>query len=139
MAYEYFKDLSLTEEQTAKLRSLGVRTAASLLSRVEQPTEGLLKFLGDTLLTYLREKLPALISEEEKQQLASLPAFRGKFGALLPPKESTPSQQKAAAERRDGLMRQIRMIRESGASSSESQAKLKDLEDSLREELKSAF
>ena len=77
-----------------------------------------------------------MVSADEKTQLAELPSFRGKFGAKIAPKDVR-DDTGAATSKREQLMRRIRMIRESGASSDQARALLKDLETAFRKELKS--
>jgi len=139
MAYEYLKALSLTEEQESKLRSLGARSPASLLSLLEHSPEKFAAFLGPELVASITSQLHPLVSSEEKAQMAQLPAFRGKFGALVVPRDVDSEKKSDAAQRRNGLIRQIQMLRQSDPSSSEAKAKLEDLENSLRDELKHAF
>ena len=136
MSYEYLKRLSLSEELEAKLRSLGARSASSLLSMMEHAPEKFSGFIGEAEAQRIRTLLPDLVPEEEKQQLANLPEFRGKFGAAMPGNSQSPDALKST-ERRDALMRQIQMMRQSGVSSTEAQAKLADLEKQFRDELKS--
>ena len=136
MAYEYLKALSLTDEEEEKLRTLGVGSASSLLSLIEHAPEKFSQFFGEERTRRIRTLLPSLIPEEEKAQFAALPAFRGKFGARIVPSEPNASRD-AATRRRDELMHRIRMIRESGASSSKAKALLEDLENEFRSGLKS--
>ncbi len=136
MSYEYLKRLSLSEDLEAKLRSLGARSASSLLSMMEHAPEKFSGFIGEEEAQRIRALLPDLVPEEEKQQMASLPEFRGKFGAALVRRDKSPDAVKST-ERRDALMRQIQMMRQSGVSSAEAQAKLADLEKQFRDELRS--
>jgi hypothetical protein len=75
MAYEYLKTLSLTKEEEEKLRTLGVGSAS--LSLIEHSPEKFSQFFGEEQTRRLRTLLPPLIPEEEKAQLAALPAFSG--------------------------------------------------------------
>ena len=136
MAYEYLKALSLTDEQEAKLRALGNRSASSLLSRIAYDPEKFALFFGQEETQRIRALLEAMVPAEERTQLAALPPFRGKFGARVVSKDATGNAE-AAARRRDQLMHQIRMIRQSGASSEKARALLEDLERAFRKELKS--
>ena len=138
MAYEYLQSLSLTDDQEAKLRSLGVRSASSLLSLIQHAPEKFTSFFGEQEAQRISALLAALVPEQETTQLAALPAFQGKFGALLAPAEPTPSQDDAT-QRRDELMNRIKMIRESGASSDKAKTLLESLENELREGLKSTI
>src|SRR6266436_4798135 len=126
MDYSYLKSLSLTDEQEAKLRSLGVRSASALLSLIEHTPEKFAAFFGEQETERIRPLLRDLVPEEEKAQMAGLPAFEGRFGARItsPPTDA----QKAATQRRNELMNRIKMIRESGASSVKAKALLEDLE-----------
>ena len=138
MAYEYLQSLSLTDDQEANLRSLGVRSASSLLSLIQHAPEKFTSFFGEQEAQRISALLAALVPEQETTQLAALPAFQGKFGALLAPAEPTPSQDDAT-QRRDELMNRIKMIRESGASSDKAKTLLESLENELREGLKSTI
>src|SRR5919204_76544 len=133
MAYEYLKALSLSEQDEQKLRSLGARTPASLLSLIEHSPHKFVQLLGEEQTARIQVVLRGLIPESEKAQLESLPAFRGKFGATVPSGKN-PAESIA---RRDQLMRRIKMIRESNSSSPAALELLKKLEDELRDELKS--
>ncbi len=137
MAYEYLKELSLTDEQVAKLRSLGARSPSALLAMMEQAPEKFARFVGEQESQRIRTLLQTLVPEEEKNQLAELPPFQGKFGARVVPRDP-PASAVAATRRRDELARRIQMIRESGASSGKAKALLEDLEKAFREEVKSS-
>lgn len=136
MAYEYLKALSLTVEQEAKLRALGSRSASSLLSRIEYAPEKFALFFGEAETQRIKALLETMVPQEEKDRLADLPSFRGKFGAKVVSKDAADST-RAASSRREQLMRRIRMIRESGTSSDQARALLEDLENAFRKELKS--
>jgi hypothetical protein len=136
MAYEYLKSLSLSKDQEDKLSALGARTPAALLSMIDQVPEKFASFFGAAETERIRAILATLISDEEKEKLAKLPEFRGKFGARVAPKNSPDAQ--ASLSRRDQLMRRIKMIRESGVSNSKTQALLEDLERAFREEVQSS-
>jgi len=136
MAYEYLKALSLTGEQEAQLRALGNRSASSLLSRIEYAPEKFALFFGEEETQRIKALLETMVSADEKTQLAELPSFRGKFGAKIAPKDVR-DDTGAATSKREQFMRRIRMIRESGASSDQARALLKDLETAFRKELKS--
>jgi hypothetical protein len=136
MAFDYLKALSLTREQEAKLRALGSRSASSLLSRIEYAPEKFALFFGEEETQRIRSLLKTMVPEEEKAQLSELPTFRGKFGAKVISKDES-STVPPESSRREQLMRQIRMIRESGASSEKARALLEDLENDFRKEIKS--
>ena len=136
MAYEYLQSLSLTQDQEAKLRSLGLASASSLLSLIQHSPDKFTSFFGEQEAQRLTALLPSLVPEEEKSQLAGLPSFQGKFGALLAPAEPTLAQTEAT-ERRDELMNRIKMIRQSGSSSPKAKTLLESLENELRQGLKS--
>ena len=138
MAYEYLKALVLTEEEEQKVRALGARTPASLLSMLEHAPEKFKAFLGEETTERGHQVLKELVPEEEKVKLASLPPFRGQFGAVVVPPEA--QSQPAAADaksRRDKLVKQIQFLRNSGDSSPETQRTIANLESELRDAIKS--
>lgn len=137
MAFEYLKTLVLTPEQEEKLRALGARTPVALLSRIDASPEKFAQFFGAEDTARIRDILEKMVSPEEKAQLAELPAFRGKFGALVAGKDR-PETAQQASERRDQLMARIRMIRESGVSSEKTKELLEDLEREFREEVRAS-
>jgi hypothetical protein len=136
MAYEYLQELSLSEEQQAKLRALGLRSPASLLSRIQFDPQKFSAFFGEQETQRITPLLEAMVPAEEKTQLAQLPPFRGKFGAKIPPPDAS-GVAAAASQKRDELMARIQMIRQSGASSDKAKAMLEDLEQAYRDQLKS--
>lgn len=137
MAFEYLKSLILTPDEEEKLLALGARTPMALLSRINSSPEKFARFFGAEETARIRAILDKMFSPEEKAQLAELPAFRGKFGALVAPKER-PETAKEASGRRDQLMARIKMIRESGVSSEKTKALLEDLERAFREEVRAS-
>ena len=78
MAYEYLKALVLTDEEEQKLRALGARTPAALLSMLEHAPEKFKKFLSEETTERIHQILKRLVPDEEKAKLASSPPFRGR-------------------------------------------------------------
>lgn len=133
MPYEFLRGLNLAEDDERKLRALGARTPLSLLSMIEHSRAKFAQFLGEETTSRVEAYLRNIVPGEEKQQLASLPAFRGHFGAVV----SEPASPEAisAKQRCDGLLADIRRLRESGDNSPETHDLLQRLEQELRNTL----
>ncbi len=134
MAFEYLKALDLSPEVESKLRGLGARTPAALMSMIENSPEKFAAFIGGEESDRIRGKLPSLIPEEETAQLKNLPEFRGRFGAAMPP-PATDAIRKAEA-RRDELLHDIQLLRASGDTSPEAQQLLRHLQEQLDQAIK---
>jgi hypothetical protein len=135
MAYEYLKSLALPAAVESRLRTLGARTPGALLSMVEHSSEKFSRFLGKEQTEHLREALLKLVPEEEREKLKSLPEFKPSLGALTPPSGDS-AQNAKARSKRDQLMADIRLLRESEDNSGDKQELLERLEQQLRDVLK---
>lgn len=135
MAFEYLKDLGLPDDVEAKVRSLGARTPAALLSMCEHSRDKFTRFLGEEQTNRLYDALVKIVPQEERDKLKALPDFKPKLGALRPP-DPISTQNQAAAQKRDELMKDIKLLRESGDGSPEKRQLLQNLEQQLRDVLK---
>lgn len=135
MAFEYLKDLGLPDDIEAKVRSLGARTPAALLSMCEHSRDKFTRFLGEEQTNRLYDALVKIVPQEERDKLKALPDFKPKLGALPPP-DPISTQNQAAVQKRDELMKDIKLLRESGDDSPKKRQLLQNLEQQLRDVLK---
>ena len=133
MAFEYLIKLPVGDSVREKLRALGARTPAALLSLLEYAPDRFKQVLGAETFSSVFAVLEKLVPQAERERMAALPDFRPKLGAISRPKPSIQSLQ--ATTRRDELAAQIRTLR-SGEQSPEVQEKIEELEALLRDELK---
>ena len=135
MAYEYLKNLGLPETVESRLQALGARTPGALLSMMEHSWERFLRFLGTEQAEHLRQALLVLVPEEERERLKSLPEFKPSFGAATTPRnESTVNAN--ARSKRDQLLADIKLLRESDDMNPQKEELLQRLEQQLRDVLK---
>ena len=135
MAFEYLKDLGLPDDVEAKVRSLGASTPAALLSMCEHSRDKFNRFLGEEQTNRLYDALVKIVPQEVRDKQKDLPYFKPKMGALRPPDPASTETQ-AAAQKRDQLMKDIQLLRESGDDSPEKRQLLQNLEQQLRDVLK---
>jgi hypothetical protein len=135
MAFEYLKDLGLPDDVEAKVRSLGASTPAALLSMVEHSRDKFNRSLGEEQTSRLYDALAKIVPQAERDKLKALPDFKPKMGALRPPDPSS-TQNQAAVQKRDQLLKDIQLLRESGDNSPEKRQLLQNLEQQLRDVLK---
>ena len=136
MAFEYLIELPVSDAVREKLRALGARTPAALLSLLEYTPDRFKQVLGAETFSSVLGVLEKLVPQAERERIAALPDFKPKFGAITRPKPSIQSVQ--ATSRRDELAAQIRSLR-SGEQSPEVQEKIEELEALLRDELKNTI
>ena len=135
MPYEYLKNLGLPENVESRLQALGARTPGALLSMMEHSWERFVRFLGSEQTEHLRQALLQLVPKEERERLNSLPEFKPSLGALTPPRNESP-QNAAARSKRDQLMADIKLLRDSDDTSPQKEELLQHLEQQLRDVLK---
>ena len=132
--YQYMQLLGLTEEQQAKLRSLGVDSPAGLWAMIEAAQEKFQTFFGREETIALKRALEQQIPEDQKKALTSLPEFTPSFGAMLEG-EPAPLRQRGETDfaERDKLFQDIQLLRPHAGESEEAAALLRRLEYRLQE------
>ncbi|MBB5055472.1 hypothetical protein HDF16_000141 [Granulicella aggregans] len=133
MAYEYIDKLGVGASTCEKLRSLGVATPHALLSKLEFSPEDSVKFLGRVEFEQVVRELKGQGAAEA--DYGELPPFRPSLGARFA--EASPASLHER-DQRNAISAEIAALRKSGDCTSETQQRLQNLEQSMRDSLKAS-
>ena len=134
MAYEYLQCLGLTEDEQAKVRSLGATTPVNLLSIIQyspESRESFSTFLGSAdNVRKLEAALESIVGPAKTQ--AGKPRFVPSLGAL-DPADQPKIEGGDTQGQRDHLVKEIEQLRRIGG---QNQAYIAELESQLKDLLK---
>lgn len=130
MAQDYLESLSLSDEDKAKLQSMGMQSPFALLSIIKASPDAFEAFMGKEKTAQLAQELEAKLSEDERSLLETPLPLR-KTGAIIDrerPPLRTPSYD---IGERDRLFDELQALRQRPEKTSALGKRIAELEERL--------
>lgn len=136
MAAGFLSRLNLTDEETAKLASLGATTPLSLLGALRASPEAFVSFVGKDRADTIVDRISGLLTDEERSSLdEELPLFS--LGARLGTPPSVLKQTQYDIDERDGIFLRLQTLRTLPTRTQQQDAEISQLERRLSDMLNS--
>ena len=138
MGADYLENLSLSDEEKAKILHLGVSSGVELLAMMRASPQAFKGFLGDDRFDELSSTLEASLDDRERAILDRPTENFKATGAIIDREPPTIEPPQYDIGERDRLFDQLQQLRSQRDSSPETKQRIAEIEDRLNNLLENA-